>query len=320
MVESVQKPERRAWALRGLAVAVAGLLIGLACESSGSDGPKDPAEVTNTMADKVQPCFDFKPCAAGYHCVGGVCLVAPDAGTVDGGVSGSSTDTATVATGWVPTTAQRQYVRGIPCGSPQGLAYSNGYLWCADAYGNKARRFTASSASETATATLPSSGIIDIGRSSQSNYLVVAGGDGNLWLAGPGLTPYKVKAVSSLSGVSYLGGQIMTSENNTLTRRNPSNFSALSSSTMSNAACKRLAVGGSMVYRLCGVSGSGTGMTHRVQIYDAATQPTAVFRRELAAPVWASSDGGIEVNNTIMWIIGTGSGTDVNKMVQLKLQ
>ena len=221
-----------------------------------------------------------------------------------------------------PTKAQRTVTRAIPCAKPQGLAFDGSNLWCVDLNGTPtARRFGLQSSAQTATMAIPEVPVHDIGRDIAANQLLIAGADGWLWRARLGAPAAQLVQLGFTTGVSFGGdSEVLTVEGGLVVRRNSSTFGVQTTANLSGSSCTRLAFAYNDYYRICGVTGSGNSQAHRVQIFNADSAPTAIFKREITAPLFASAEAGFEVRTTTLWIIGGGSGTDLNKLVEYTLK
>ena len=306
-----------AWALRLLAVAIATLLVLLACESSEEDKDNDPANVVDALADQLLPCFPHAPCPGGWTCVGGVCLKSDAISTTTGGKSDTSGGGSHPPwTAGTPIGLQYKSSRSIPCQSPVALAWDGSDLWCADGNGGVARRFSASGSNQTATAKLPSGAIIDMGPSGVANRLNVAATDGKIWRLQYGYSAQQLSYIGSLQGLSYdpQSAQILTVDNNNLlSRRNTSSLATSSVTPFTDSGCARLAWSNHFIFRWCGTTDANT---HRVRLYDANSSPKVLMKRELAANLNASGNGGLEVNGATLWLVGSGTGSGANRLFQ----
>ncbi len=50
------------------------------------------------------------------------------------------------------------------------------------------------------------------------------------------------------------------------------------------------------------------------------TSPVSTLKRELGAQLVATADGGLEVSGSTLWLIGSGGGSDNNKLVVFTLK
>lgn len=311
-----------AWTLRLLACAAAALLIGLACEDSGEE-PVDPADVVDSLADQLLLCSALKPCPFNYGCIGGVCFKTGD-GSSGGGTGDDAGFAGTSWQGGTPKGAALLSSRAQPCAVPLGLAFDGISLWCADANGNVARRFSPSSSAQTATAILPSGGTIDIAASGNVNSIAVSSGDGSVWRVGYNAGSTKLFSSNNSPGISLMrsAGQLLTLENGQLTRHHPSSYQAIQATKLETTlgGCQYLAWSYDYVFRWCGTVGAGASRQQRIGVYAAITTPNANLVQELRPVLDATSNGGIDVYDSKLWLIGTGSGAGVGRLFEYQIQ